>query len=159
VIGPGSLYTSIIPNLLFKEVVQAISEASGYVAYICNLMTQPAESYQYTASDHLEAILKHSKRKNCHDFIDYCVVNNAPVPRELLDHYAELKSEVISCNPDAIQRTGATLIQAPLSATVNGMVRHDHLALGKVVALMAAKSREEKLDQATTKVYRNRRNL
>ncbi|MGI6545872.1 MAG: gluconeogenesis factor YvcK family protein [Fastidiosipilaceae bacterium] len=159
VIGPGSLYTSIVPTLLFKEVVQAIEETSGHVVYICNLMTQPEETYQYCATDHLNAILLHAGRNSCHDFIDYCVVNNAPIPFEYLENYAELKSEAISCNPGSILRSGAALIQTPLASTINGIVRHDHLALGKVVALLAAKASEEKLERAKTKVYRNWRTL
>lgn len=159
VIGPGSLYTSIIPNLLFEEVVDAISEATGRVAYVCNLMTQPEESWHYSANDHLDAVLRHAGKKNCYDFIDYVVVNNAPVPLEFLENYYELKSEAVSCNPDEIRSLGATLLQAPLVATVKGMVRHDHLALGKTIALLAAKSSEEKLEQATTKVFRNWRDL
>lgn len=157
VMGPGSLYTSIIPNLLFRDIVEAIEETEAKVVYVCNLMTQPAETYQYTAMDHINAILKHAGHSNCQDFIDFCVVNNAPIPKQLLDDYLETNSSSVTCNPDLIRQSGAELIQAPLFASNSRKVRHEHMALAQLVTMLAAYSQEEKMDQATTRIYRTKR--
>ncbi len=154
VLGPGSLYTSIIPNLLFREVVEAIEETEGKVAYVCNLMTQPAETYDYTAMDHLQAILNHSGHATCQDFIDFCIVNNAPIPASSLENYLEQDSVTVSCNPDAILQSGADLIQTPLVSRSAGEVRHDAVALAEVLTMLACLARDEKIEQADTRVYR-----
>lgn len=157
VLGPGSLYTSIIPNLLFRDIVEAIEETDGKVVYICNLMTQPAETYQFTALDHLQAILKHAGHATCQDFIDYCVVNNAPIPQQYLEDYLELQSSTVTCNPDPILQSGSDLIQAPLFAATNAKVRHDHMALAQLVIMLATMAADEKLEQASTRIYRHLR--
>jgi uncharacterized cofD-like protein len=157
VLGPGSLYTSIIPNLLFPEIIEAIEETEGKVTYVCNLMTQPAETYQYTAMDHLTAILKHSGHSTCQDFIDYCIVNNAVIPDHYLEDYRELESNYVSCFPEAIIQSGAELIQAPLFTVTNGKVRHDHLALAQLLIMLACQAMDVKIEQAQTRVYRHGR--
>ena len=82
VLGPGSLYTSIIPNLLVNNMVETIYNAKGTVVYITNVMTQPGETDNYKVLDHVEAILKHSKE----DFLDYVIVNTEEIPREVLEN-------------------------------------------------------------------------
>ena len=85
VMGPGSLYTSIIPNLLVDQVPQAISKAKGIRVYVCNVMTQPGETEDYTVADHIEAVHKHA---GCR-LIDYCLVNNSSIGPSLLERYRE----------------------------------------------------------------------
>ncbi len=81
VLGPGSLYTSIIPNLLVNNMVEKIHQSNATVIYISNVMTQPGgETDDYTVLDHVEAILKHSRE----DFIDYVIVNSEEIPRTYL---------------------------------------------------------------------------
>lgn len=75
VLGPGSLYTSIIPNLLVKGIPEALAKTPAPKIYICNVMTQPGETDGYTASGHLEALVAHGGTT-----IDYAVVNTGPVP-------------------------------------------------------------------------------
>ncbi len=154
VIGPGSLYTSIIPNLLFQEVVEAIEQSKAKVVYVCNLMTQPSETYQYTAVDHLAAILKHAGKKTCQGFIDYCVVNNAMIPQRFLDRYMDSEAHMVLCNPQQIEDLGATLIQAPLFGIQDHTVRHDHMALSQLITMLAILSIDEQIDKANTRVYR-----
>ncbi|MCX7703435.1 MAG: YvcK family protein [Planctomycetota bacterium] len=83
VFGPGSLYTSIIPNLLVDRMVETILMSPAKKVYICNIMTQRGETKGYRASDHVAAIVNHS----CEGFLDYVVVNNEPVPDEVKELY------------------------------------------------------------------------
>jgi uncharacterized cofD-like protein len=95
VIGPGSLYTSIIPNLLFEEICHAIFVSRAVKVHICNIMTQPAETLGYDAARHLGAILQHARRDNARGFIDYVIVNNAWIDNRLIARY-QLESAVPS---------------------------------------------------------------
>ena len=72
-LGPGSLYTSVIPNLLVAGVPEAIRESDALKIYICNIMTQDGETEGYTAADHLEALMDHGAK------VDLCLANSAPV--------------------------------------------------------------------------------
>ena len=77
VLGPGSLYTSIIPNLLIKEIAKAIADSEAIKVYVCNVMTQPGETDGYSVGDHIKALVKHSSAR----ILDYCVVNTGEVPQ------------------------------------------------------------------------------
>ena len=81
--GPGSLYTSIIPNLLVEGVARAVAQADAPKLYICNIMTQDGETEGYTAADHLEALLAHGEP----GLVDLCLANTAPVRPGLLEKY------------------------------------------------------------------------
>jgi uncharacterized cofD-like protein len=105
-LGPGSLFTSIIPNLLVRGVPHAICSSKAVRVYICNLMTQPNESTGLTASQHIEAIFNHAKCK----VFDYVMLNYAPVPSELRARYAEDNSEPLHNDLDAIRALGVTPI-------------------------------------------------
>lgn len=83
VFGPGSLYTSIIPNLLVDDLVKAVSRSPAKKVYVCNIMTQPGETKGYRVSDHIEAVLTHSHSY----FIDYAIVNSTPLPDKLRELY------------------------------------------------------------------------
>src|SRR5436305_2990132 len=82
-IGPGSLYTSIIPNLLVDEIVEALNQSPAMKAYICNVMTQPGETDGFTVENHLRALLAHSPALK----LDYVIVNSAPIHAELREKY------------------------------------------------------------------------
>lgn len=103
-LGPGSLFTSVIPNLLVRGVSEAISNSRGVRVYVCNLMTQPNESTGLTASQHIEAIFSHAKGK----VFDYVMLNCAPVPPELRARYADDGSEPLHNDLDAIRALGVT---------------------------------------------------
>jgi uncharacterized cofD-like protein len=105
-IGPGSLFTSLIPNLLVRGVPEAITASSALRVYICNLMTQPSESTGLTVSQHIQAIFEHAGRK----VFDYAVLNCAPVPAELRARYAEDNSEPLYGDLEAIRSLGVTPI-------------------------------------------------
>jgi uncharacterized cofD-like protein len=125
-LGPGSLFTSVIPNLLVHGVPQAISNSKGVRVYICNLMTQPNESTGLTASQHIEAIFNHAKCK----VFDYAMLNYAPVPSELRARYADDDSEPLYNDLDAIRDLGVTPILGDyLDATQFARHATDRIAL------------------------------
>jgi len=137
VIGPGSLYTSIIPNLLFKDICQAIANSRAVKIYICNIMTQPAETLGYDAARHLAAVLKHAHRTTAKGFIDYCIANNAWIERQLIERY-QLESAVpVLADQESIRKLGTTLIDIPLACVNNGVIRHDHTVLARTVLRLA----------------------
>jgi uncharacterized cofD-like protein len=105
-IGPGSLFTSIIPNLLVSGVPEAIVGSNAVRVYVGNLMTQPNESTGLTASQHIQAIFEHAK---CRVF-DYAMLNYAPVPTELRARYAEDNAEPMHNDLDKIRALGVTPI-------------------------------------------------
>jgi uncharacterized cofD-like protein len=99
-IGPGSLFTSLVPNLLVRNVSKAIADSKAVKVFVCNLMTQANESLDLTASDHIRALYKHAR----HKFFDYALVNRTPASRELASKYAEKRQSQIE--PDVEQING-----------------------------------------------------
>jgi len=87
-LGPGSLFTSLIPNLLVNGIPEAIVKSHAVKAYFCNLMWQPGETVNFTASEHVNAVLQHSRK----DLLDYVVINTQPVTSGLLQRYANERS-------------------------------------------------------------------
>jgi len=137
VIGPGSLYTSIIPNLLFAEICQAITQSHAVRIYVSNIMTQPAETLGYNAARHLRAILKHVDREHARGFVDYCIVNNAWIDRQLIDRY-QLESAVpVLADQASFEQLGTLMIESPLACVNNGMIRHDHIVLAREILRLA----------------------
>jgi uncharacterized cofD-like protein len=118
-IGPGSLFTSIITNLLVKGVSEALASSSATRVYICNLMTQANESLNLTASQHIERIYEHAHRP----VFDYALVNTAPVSRALLDRYAGEGASPIVPDIDAIEALGVRCISGDFAAE-GDVVRH-----------------------------------
>ena len=89
IIGPGSLYTSIMPNLVIKGIVDTIQRSNAVKIYVCNVMTQPGETDGYAVTDHVNAILDHAKIP-----IDYVLANNQPAPKEIMQGY--VRNELVS---------------------------------------------------------------
>jgi uncharacterized cofD-like protein len=101
-IGPGSLFTSLVPNLLVRDVSRAIANSTAVKVFVCNLMTQANESLGLTASDHIRALYKHAR----HQFFDYALVNRTPASPELARKYAEKGQSQIEADIDEIERLG-----------------------------------------------------
>lgn len=106
VIGPGSLYTSILPNLLVRGMAEAIRASSAVKLYICNVMTQPGETDGFTASDHVRAIYDHVGDR----FFDTVIVNNAVPPPSIRRKYAEKGAETVLPDVDRLQKMGCHVI-------------------------------------------------
>ena len=129
VLGPGSLYTSIIPNLLIKEITQEIAESQAIKVYVCNVMTQPGETDGYSVSDHVKTLLKHSHER----ILDYCVVNNGEVPAEILKRYSQDNSFLVINDRKKIENLGVRVIEEDFSMIQDGVVRHDPEKLAKII--------------------------
>jgi uncharacterized cofD-like protein len=127
VLGPGSLYTSILPNLLVRGVADAIASATCPKIYICNVMTQPGETDGYAASDHVDALLEQSGARVC----DYAVVNLEP-PKRLLETYAEGGQMPVAPDREKIEALGIRVVDARVISETD-TVRHDPQKLADVV--------------------------
>ncbi len=101
-IGPGSLFTSLVPNLLVRDVSKAIANSKAVKVFVCNLMTQANESLDLTASDHIRALYKHAR----YDFFDYALVNRTPGSPELATKYAEKRQSQIEPDVEQIEALG-----------------------------------------------------
>ena len=109
-LGPGSLYTSVIPNLLVDGVADTIRASHAQKFYICNIMTQDGETEGYTAADHLEALQRHGRE----GIVDLCLANNAPIPRGLAARYSEEDAELLRVDRERIAELGIALAEYPL---------------------------------------------
>ena len=105
-VGPGSLYTSIVTNLLVHGIPEALGEAQGTRVFVCNLMTQANESLHLTASQHIERIYEHAGRP----IFDYALVNTAPVSREIRERYAAEGAEITIADTGRIEALGIRCI-------------------------------------------------
>lgn len=133
ILGPGSLYTSVIPNLLIPEISKAIEKAPGMKIYVCNVMTQAGETKDYTASDHLKALYAHSAP----GLVDYMIVNNQKVLPLYANKYAAEGAYVVKVDRKRIAQMGVRLIQAPLIHE-NNAVRHNSEKLaGLIIPLIS----------------------
>ena len=128
VLGPGSLYTSIIPNFLVDGICDAIRASQAVKAYVLNIMTQDGETDGYDAADHVKAILTHAGA----GVMDVCVANDRIVPDEVLRAYTEEGVEQIAPDRAAVELLGVKLRSFPLAEGTR-YIRHDPDALAKAL--------------------------
>ena len=139
-VGPGSLYTSLITNLLVQGIPAALARARGIRVFICNLMTQANESLGLTASEHIERIYDHTREP----IFDYAIVNTAPFSPEILARYAKENASPIAADIERVEALGVRCIAGDF-ASEESVVRHNAdrvtgalLALGQAASLKAA---------------------
>ena len=130
-VGPGSLYTSILPNLLVARVAQTINESPASKIFICNLMTQPGETDGYTARQHLEVVRAYAPEIR----FDYVVVNHRPVSAEQAERYAAEGAQQIGLTDHLLERefSGETEIVRADLLDEGEMVRHSPAKLARVI--------------------------
>lgn len=128
-LGPGSLYTSIIPNLLVEGIAEEIARSDALKLYICNVMTQEGETEGYSASDHIQALFRHAGQP----IFDYCLMNSAPIPDEICTLYAEEGAAPLVCDRAACEKLGVTVIERPVSIIRANKVQHDPPALAREI--------------------------
>ena len=121
VIGPGSLYTNVIPNLLVKGVSKAIRESKGFKVYISNIMTEPGQTYNYSLSDHIKAIKRHIGE----GIIDYCIYDTGEVMPEYIRRYNMKGSELVEQDVQKAKAEGVKLIKRDLATIDNNSIRHN----------------------------------
>lgn len=128
VIGPGSLYTSIIPNFLVDGISEAIRSSGAVREYILNIMTQDGETDGYTGEDHVRALLEHAGG----DVIDVCIANNAPVPEKWLAPYRQEGVGPTEVDRAGIEALGVAVREFPLCRP-GRYIRHDADALSRAI--------------------------
>lgn len=130
ILSMGSLYTSILPHLICKDVVEAINKSKAKVMYVCNVMTQPGETDNFGVSDHINTLEKYLGK----DSIDSVIVSNNILPKELLEKYSteEQKDQVI-IDYENMKNAKYEIIESDLLTTNDGTIKHDSLKLSSLV--------------------------
>lgn len=128
ILGPGSLYTSVLPNLLIPDIRQAILKSDAYKVYILNVMTQPGETDGFSAWDHLRILLDHTDPR----IIDACFANTAPIPLQMIQKYRGKGADVVNLDLDVIREKGYEVIEGDIIKT-DGQVRHDPGRLARMI--------------------------
>ncbi|MDW7651300.1 MAG: YvcK family protein, partial [Bacillota bacterium] len=129
VVGPGSLYTSVLANLLVPGVVQAIRASRARKIYICNVMTQPGETDGYTAGDHLQTIHDHVGT----GLFDVVIINsNLNIPPDILQKYAREGSAPVIPDPARLSKMGVDVLSYDL-ISLHELVRHDPAKLAQII--------------------------
>jgi uncharacterized cofD-like protein len=128
ILGPGSLYTSVMPNLLIDGMYEAIVQSKAVKVYVCNVMTQPGETDNYSVSDHVKAIIEHTGP----NIINYCIVNTGRVPPKLLEKYMEENALPVKVDEIKLKELGCETIEGNIIDTKD-FVRHDSHKLAKII--------------------------
>src|SRR3989338_4579063 len=138
VIGPGSLYTSILPNLLIDDLAVALARSSAPKIYICNAMTQPHETDRFSAFDHVNTIVEHTRP----EILSHVVVNSGRIPAHMLKKYELEEAHPVTLDTARIASLGYTVIETDI-ITSTDMVRHNPRRLTKLVLdiIVASKKR------------------
>jgi uncharacterized cofD-like protein len=139
-LGPGSLFTSVIPNLLVKGIPEAIQRSLAVKGYFVNLMWQPGETTDFRASDHIRAIHQHARSK----LIEYAITNLRPIKPALKKRYARQAALPVENDLDGIFRLGVKVMSGHLAGNVE-RVRHDPAATAEVVLKLAAEGRARRI--------------
>ncbi len=140
-LGPGSLYTSVIPNLLVNGIPQAIAQSPALKLYFVNLMWQPGETINLSASQHVEAILKHAGNRSV---LDYVVLNTAPISAALRRKYAAQNVRPVENDFERLNALGVRVIAADLVGE-SKLVRHDPVATARIIMELAARSSRDRV--------------
>jgi len=145
--GPGSLYTSVIPNILVNGISEAIERSPALKVYFVNLMWQPGETINFSASRHVEAIHTHARRK----LTDCVVLNTAPISPALKRKYARAHVKPVENDFENLAALGVKVVTADMlgdATVVPRRVRHDPEALAGVAIDLASRSRAQQVRQA-----------
>lgn len=129
VLGPGSLYTSILPNLLVKDITRSIKKSKALKLYICNIMTQPGETQKFSVSDHIKVIFDHCGR----DIIDCVIANEESIHPDLRDKYYAEGSDIVNLDIEELEKLGVDVVKDNLTETQKTYVRHNAQKLAKII--------------------------
>lgn len=127
--GPGSLYTSILPNLVVPSIAEEIANSNAAKVYICNLMTQAGETLNYTASDHLKVINEHLGSQ-C---VDTILVNKEEIPPHLKLKYKEEYAQPVIFDINRLEKMGVRVIKENIVSIHHNRVRHDTVAVASII--------------------------
>lgn len=129
VLGPGSLYTSLIPNLLVKDMGKAVAESKAIKVYVLNIMTQPGETGGYNFEEHISEVFKHCSELK----LDYVLVNNEKIPEDILTKYKRDGADPIYYENEDLSVYGLKALPRNLLRIDNEYVRHDYITLAEVI--------------------------
>lgn len=135
-LGPGSLYTSILPNLLIPGIRQALRRARARTVLLLNLMTQPGETDGMMGADHLQAIERHAGQ----GLVDIVLASSTPISERRLELYAETGAEQVRIQREALEEMGIQVVETDLLAE-GDLIRHDSARLASAVLDLAARER------------------
>jgi len=141
-LGPGSLYTSVIPNLLVDGISEAIRASKALKIYVCNIMTQDGETEGMTAADHVAALLVHGGR----GLLDVCLCNSEPVSEDLLERYSAEDAEPMRVDCRELAKLGVELVSRPLTDDRSDYARHSGVKVAEAVL-------ELYRERASTKIF------
>ncbi len=144
VLGPGSLFTSVIPNLLVPELVTALAESNAVKIYVCNVMTQPGETDDFAVSDHLDALNNHTKRHAAlTKIVNYVIVNDTEPHKKQLEVYKQDKQFPVKVDEDTLKQMQLKLYPTNLIQKGN-LVRHNPYKLAKAIMEIYSKALRQK---------------
>ena len=127
ILGPGALYTEVIPNLLIRNVAKTIRESKAYKIYVSNIMTQSGHTDDYTLSDHIKAITEHAGS----NIINYCICDNGDIIPEILRKYNKAGASLVEIDKQNIK--GINIIRADVSQIEGEYIRHDSDEIAKQI--------------------------
>jgi uncharacterized cofD-like protein len=136
ILGPGSLYTSIIPNLLVERMVDSIVTSKALKVYVCNVMTQSQETHGFRASDHVRALVTHTNP----GILQLAIVNTEPVPATLLERYRDEGAYPVQADAEQIRALGYQVVADNIISTEN-YVRHDANKVASIIIQLLVGSR------------------
>ncbi|WP_261131959.1 YvcK family protein [Bacillus sp. Marseille-Q3570] len=134
-IGPGSLYTSILPSLLVPGITEEIKKSKAKSVYICNVMTQPGETDHFTASDHVNILVAHIGQQ----IIDTIIVNNDKVPADVLTKYEAEGGEPVEYDEDRLKSFGFDVISDKIVQYNDSLIRHDAKRVSEIILDVVSK--------------------
>jgi uncharacterized cofD-like protein len=143
--GPGSLFTSIVPNVLVRGIPEAIAASPALKAYFVNLMWQPGETMNFSASDHVAAIHEHAGRR----LIDVAILNSRPLTPAVLERYAAKKALPVEHDVARLVEMGVKVMKVDL-AEESDKLRHDPAAAADVAISLATRARQLRRPQRAT---------
>lgn len=149
ILGPGSLYTSVIPNLLVPDIAEALKKSSAVKIYVSNVMTQPGETDGYGVWTHIEAMIAHLK----YQVIDYVFVNDEAIPEEVLDRYVKDGAQPISITQEdrsQLYKNGIQVIEGSFIDIKKQYIRHDANRLSELIMKLIV---EEKITMDKKKIF------
>lgn len=128
VLGPGSLYTSILPNLLIEDIFERVMDSEAYKIFVINAMTQPGETDGYTALEHLDALIRHTDPR----MIDACLVTTQPIPKDVISRYSVQGAEPVYVDLAKIRERGYEIIDGEI-LKIDTQVRHDPVKVARAI--------------------------
>lgn len=129
IIGPGSLYTNVIPNLLVKHVAKTIKESKAIKIYVSNIMTEPGQTDNFGVSDHIQAINEHAGA----DIIDYCIYDTGEIIPEYVRRYNKQGQDLVEQDIQKVKQKGIKLVKRNLSTIMDDSIRHNPKAVAEAI--------------------------